>query len=230
MTGWGWFFFGAFVVLGWWLWRWLARVLDAAGGDHWGPGLRRLDGLNRLFCRGYHRLRYEPLRLPSQGGAVIVANHISGLDPLLLCAATWRPLRFLVAREQYQRPLFLGLFRLIGCIPVDRDRRPERAFRVALKALRSGEVIVVFPHGKIHLDSHAPRPLKAGAIRLAQLAEVPLVPVRVEGVRGEGHVLPALFLPSRALLRSFDPVICDGVHKDECLRQVDRAISINPHH
>ena len=104
-------------------WRWFIRTCEAANGADWGSRwLNRLDGLNRILCRRVHRLKHEPLKLPVSGGVLVASNHVSGLDPLLLIAASPRPLRFLIAREQYQRWWLRWLFRAVGCIPVERTR------------------------------------------------------------------------------------------------------------
>ena len=164
--------FGFLLIL-WWLWRTTMRWFEANGHDIWGnPWFHRLDGANRLFCRLYHRLQHDPITLPKTGGAVLVANHISGLDPLLLGAATDRPLHFLVAREEYERFGTRWFFRGAHSIPVDRSTKPARAFRAALAALSRGEVIAVFPHGGIVQPGGPEKPLKSGALRMAQLAGV----------------------------------------------------------
>ncbi|MCB1858668.1 MAG: 1-acyl-sn-glycerol-3-phosphate acyltransferase [Gammaproteobacteria bacterium] len=173
----------------------------------WGRGwMNFIDGLNRLFCYRYHRLNVSGLRLPKRGPAIVVSNHLSGLDPLLLIATSRRPLRFLIATEQYHRFGLNWLFRALGCIPVDRSGRPERALRVALRALQSGEVVALFPQGAIHLDSDTPRRLKPGAARLSQLTGAPLYPQRLSGIAGAGHVLMALVFRSRARLDRFPPI------------------------
>jgi 1-acyl-sn-glycerol-3-phosphate acyltransferase len=206
---------------------WICRRLTAWGEADWGSRwLNCLDGLNRLFCRHYHRLRTEPLPLPETGPALVVANHVSGLDPLLLIAASKRPLRFIIASEQYHRFGLHWLFKAVGCIPVDRKGRPERAFRAALRALEQGEVVALFPHGKIHLDSHPPRPLKPGFVRMAQLADCPIYPVRIEGVRGEGLVATSALLRSRARLTGHPPVFCHDHPEGDCLDSV--AARLNP--
>lgn len=194
------------------------RVFERHGRDIWGGRFfYRLDGFNRLFCRHYHRLRHAPVQLPQSGGAVLVANHISGLDPLLLGAATERRLHFLVAREQYERFGTRWFFRGTHCIPVDRSSRPERAFRAALEVLARGEVIAVFPQGGIVADGEQP-PLKSGALRMAQLAGVALVPVYIDGVAGRGKVLGALLPRSHATLTGYAPVKCSGQARGDCLR------------
>jgi len=104
----------------------------------------------------------------STGCALLACNHISGLDPFLLIAASPRPLRFMIAREEYERFGLRWLFRRGHCIPVDRDRQPERALREALRALNAGEVVAVFPQGGIQRESQGHRKLKGGVVRLAQ--------------------------------------------------------------
>ncbi|MCU7921230.1 MAG: 1-acyl-sn-glycerol-3-phosphate acyltransferase [Candidatus Thiodiazotropha sp. (ex Dulcina madagascariensis)] len=181
---------------------WLnGRCREAARID-WGSfWLNRLDGFIRLYCHRYHRLAQVELPIPETGAAIVVANHISGLDPLLMVASSRRPLRFLIAREQYQRFGVQWLFRAVGCIPVDRENSPEKAMRQAFKALREGEVVALFPHGKIHLDTDPPRKIKAGAARLAAIAKAPLIPLRISGVVGQGKVISAVFLRGHAKIR-----------------------------
>ncbi|MEJ2610223.1 MAG: lysophospholipid acyltransferase family protein [Candidatus Thiodiazotropha sp.] len=181
---------------------WLNGRCREANRTDWGRSwLNSLDGLIRLFCRYYHRLPPVELPIPEHGGAIVVSNHTSGLDPLLMVASSHRPLRFLIAREQYQRFGVQWLFRAAGCIPVDRQKSPEKAMRQAFKALRQGEVVALFPHGKIHLDSDPPRKIKAGASRLASITGAPLIPMRISGVRGEGVVMRAVFLRSKAKIQ-----------------------------
>ncbi|OGI51097.1 MAG: hypothetical protein A3E57_02380 [Candidatus Muproteobacteria bacterium RIFCSPHIGHO2_12_FULL_60_33] len=211
----------AVILLLVWLWRRLLRTCEAANGADWGGRwLNRLDGLNRIFCRRFHRLVHEPLNLPATGGALVASNHVSGLDPLLLIAASPRPLRFLIAREQYDRWWLRRLLRAVGCIPVERTRNTRSAFEAARKALKRGEVVALFPHGRIHLDHHEPTPLKRGIVLLASLTGVPIHPVRIEGVCAQGMTVTAVFVPSRACLLSFAPLHCAGQEDEHCLEEL----------
>lgn len=206
--------------------RWAIRKCEAAHQSDWGgPWLNRLDGLNRLFCRRYHRLQSAPIPLPDKGPAVLVSNHVSGLDPLLLIAAARRPLRFMIAEEQYRRFGLTWLFKAIGCIPVGRAQRPEVALRHALRALQAGEVVVVFPQGGIHLDSDPPRKLKGGAVKLAQMARCAIYPLRLSGIRAPGHVLSAVVWRSRARLQSFSPLPYESCVDGDCLDQLDALLN-----
>ena len=177
-----------------------------ARADWGGAYVNWLDGWTRIICRYLHGLSDIQLDLPVQGPAIVVANHVSGLDPLLLIAASRRPLRFLIATEEYQRPILHWLFRLAGCIPVDRKGRPQQALRAARRALEQGEVLALFPHGRIHLDTDPPRPIKGGSVRLAAWSEAAIYPVRIDGVKAQGKVLLAPFTPDRVTLTLHTPL------------------------
>jgi len=207
-------------AVAWVVRRWLHSLERHARADWGANGLNRIDGLFRLFCYRFHRLRADPVPLPDHGGAIVVANHISGLDPLLMIAACNRPLRFVIAREQYERFGLQWLFRWGGCIPVDRAARPERALREALRALRAGEVVALFPHGAIHLEHEPHRKLKGGVAALSRLSGCPVVPLHIEGVRGEGFVLAALCLRSRARLWAFPPLRCSAGEEKPFLHEL----------
>lgn len=207
------------------LWYLFVR-LENLGSADWGhPWVNRLSGLIRLFCISYHRLQHEPISLPEKGGAILASNHISGLDPLLLVAASPRPLRFLMAREEYERFGLQWIFRAAGCIPIERGGRADKALRLALKALQNGEVIVLFPHGKIHSDAAPSKKLKAGAVMLARLSKCPIYPLRIEGIRGAGYTLLALPLRSRARIFCSAPLtITSRSEHDQTLEALASAI------
>lgn len=204
---------------------WLGlRRLEKYRGADWGSAwLNRLDGFNRLLCRRFHRLRHDDLQLPSQGPALVVANHVSGLDPLLMIAASPRPLRFIIATEEYNRWWLRWLFRAIGCIPVDRQANPLRTLRTALAALEAGEIVALFPQGRIHVDA-APLELKRGVAYLADKTGAPIYPLRVEGVRGRGRGIPSLFIRSRARLLRFEPLRYDRRQPQAFFERLERIL------
>ncbi len=212
------------IAIAWWVWRVTGRAAEVDWG---GPWINRVDGFGRLLCRRYHRLHGDSLYLPESGPAIVVANHISGLDPFLLIAASKRRLRFIVASEQYHRFGLSWLFRAAGCIPVDRKGRPERAFRAALKALDEGEVVALFPHGTIHLETDPYRKLKPGAVRLAQLADCPIYPVRIDGVRAAGSVLLPVLLRGKAKIENFPAIECSGRELRECMSELEQMLVKN---
>jgi len=179
------------------------QACRAAQQTDWGsPILNYLDGLNRLFCQKYHRFQFTPIALPVEGAALVVSNHTSGLDAFLLVAATQRPLRFLIAREEYERFGLKWLFKAVGCIPVDRSKHPEQALRTALRSLEMGEVIALFPQGRIVLP-HESVKLKRGSIWLAQQSGCPIFPAHISGVRSVGSVFTCIVLRGHTQLISY---------------------------
>lgn len=196
----------------------------AARVDWGGSTVNWIDGLVRLLCKYHHRLSPTEIPLPQTGAAIVVANHISGLDPFLLIAASKRPLRFLIAREEYERPILNLLFKAAGCIPVDRESKPELALRQALRALQDGEVVALFPHGKIHLDSDPPRKIKGGVARLSAWSQAPIYPVRIDGVGAEGSVALAPIIPSHVILTMNEIINCQSEQLKECLAEITLAI------
>ena len=191
----------------------LRRCQHATLADWGGKWRNRLAGLNRRFCQHYHCLQHDTLELPEKGGAVVVGNHVSGLDPMLMIAASPRPLRFLIAREEYDRWYLNWLFRLAGCIPVERESNPRSAFYAARRAIENGEVVALFPQGRILKRGETAVRLKRGAIALAKMTGVPLYSLRIDGVRGQGLTAAAALLPGKVRITAFHPI--DTLTMDE---------------
>lgn len=179
-----------------------------------------IDGWIRIFCRYYHHFIYQPVPVTDTGPSLLACNHLSGLDPFLIVAACRRPIRFMIAREEYERFGLQWLFRAAGCIPVERSGRVEMAFRASLKALHKGEVVALFPEGGIN-RSHLPLlRLKAGIVKLAKMAKVPITPLRVEDMRAQGHTVLPIFLPSQSRLYVTPNIECNNETDETYLTQL----------
>lgn len=192
------------------LFLWLSYKGKQAQRADWGnPVLNRLDGLNRLFCEKFHHLKHDSIEAPTNGGAIVAANHVSGLDPLLMSCACTKPLRYMIATEQYNRPLLHWLYQMMGAIPVDRKGAPDRAFYAARQALSDGQLVSIYPQGRIAHPGDKVA-LKRGVVLLADLANAPIIPVRITGVSGVGRVITAIFIRSRARLEVGPPIYVKG--------------------
>lgn len=185
-----------------------------------------IDGWVRIYCRYYHGFIYQPIPVSENGPTLIACNHLSGLDPFLIVAACQHPIRFMIAIEEYERFGLQWLFRAAGCIPVERSGRVETAFRSSLKALHSGEVVALFPEGGINRTGRPLRKLKPGIIKLAKLANVPITALRVEGMRGQGHTLPSLFLPSQSRLSVLPELDCVNKKDEDGLTELALFLSL----
>ncbi len=122
--------------------------------------------------------------VPSDGGAVVASNHIGYLDFIfagLGANPSGRYVRFMAKESIWRNPVAGPLMRGMKHIPVDRDAGAE-SFRVALDALRRGEVVGIFPEATIS-RSFEIKEFKVGAARLAQDAGVPLLPTVLWGTQ-----------------------------------------------
>ncbi len=121
------------------------------------------------------------------GPLIVVANHESVLDPLVLGVAVPRTLRFLAKEELWRLPLLARRLDDLGGIPVARGRGDRAAIEAAAAALARGEAVAMFPAGGVRREGRWLR----GAARLALLTGTPLLPVRLLGTAGalrRGHV------------------------------------------
>lgn len=131
-------------------------------------------------------------RIPAEGPAVLAGNHVSYLDPLVLSLAAHRRgrwVRYLAKRELFAWPATGWALGTMGHIPVDRGGEAAASLVAALRALRRGEVVGVYPEGTLS-RTLVPLVGKTGAARLALTSRAPLVPVAVWGgqrLRTRGH-------------------------------------------
>jgi 1-acyl-sn-glycerol-3-phosphate acyltransferase len=130
--------------------------------------------------------------IPTEGAAVLVCNHVSFVDAVLLMAASPRPIRFLMDHRIFRVPLLGWLFRLAKAIPVapqaEDPRAYDRAFEQASAVLRDGELLAIFPEGGITRDGEL-QPFKGGVIKILERAEadglaVPVIPLGLTDLWG----------------------------------------------
>lgn len=177
------------------------KVGQQHNGANWGhPMTNVLDGWLRLYCKRFHRLGDQKIAIPKHERCILAANHLSAIDPFLLIAAIDRPVRFMIAIEEYEKPILNYMFKAAGCIPVDRSGRVEKAFRSAMRAINSGELIALFPQGGIHTDETPRENIKPGIVRLSQLTKAQILPVRIRGISAPGTMVKCLFSRSQTKL------------------------------
>ncbi len=169
--------------------------------------MRVLHAVNRLLCRGYHHVNVAggPLRVPRVGPMMIVSNHISGLDPLLIQSVIARPIVWMMAREYYQIAALKWVFESIRAIPVSRDGKDSTALRAALRALDNGCLLGLFPEGKISLTPEV-QPFQTGAAMIALRSGVPVLPVYQTGTPRGQEIIEAVLLPQQVAIRFGRPI------------------------
>jgi acyl-[acyl-carrier-protein]-phospholipid O-acyltransferase/long-chain-fatty-acid--[acyl-carrier-protein] ligase len=125
-------------------------------------------------------------RVPARGGALLVPNHVSMADAVLLIAAIDRPVRFLMFKGSYDHPLVKPFAKILGVIPISSDQGPREmihSLRRATKALEDGELVCIFPEGQMTRIGQM-MPFRRGMERIIKGVNVPIIPVNLDGVWG----------------------------------------------
>lgn len=138
--------------------------------------------LFRLGLKIWNRFQaFGSNNMPAQGGVIIASNHASFLDPPIVgCGLMRRYVRFLARDSLFQNRIGAWWARNVGVVCIDRNRGDIAAFKAALAVLKAGGALCLFPEGTRTLDGRL-QPPKAGIGFLIMKAEVPVVPVYVEG-------------------------------------------------
>lgn len=118
--------------------------------------------------------------VPMQGPALIVANHQSVLDPLLVGLVTRRHLTFLARTSLFKRGIVDWFFRTYETVPIDRERGGKGGIEGVLERLSRGRAVVLFPEGTRTRDGSI-RPFKPGVHLIVKRSRAPVVPVGIAG-------------------------------------------------
>lgn len=119
--------------------------------------------------------------IPANGGVIIAANHQTYIDPFWLSLPIKRDLRFLAWSAAFRWPIIGRGMTWFGAWPLALEGSDPRAIRRALQFLRDGGAVVIFPEGGRSTSTGALERFKAGAVRLALEANVPILPVTIRG-------------------------------------------------
>jgi len=167
--------------------------------------------LSWMLVHSIYRIRTQGAwRIPERGAALIVCNHVSFVDALLLMAISPRPIRFVMDVTIFRLPVLSWLFRQVRAIPIASARVDpalmERAFEQVSEALRAGQLVCIFPEGRI-TDNGDMYPFRPGVTRVLERDPVPVVPVALRGLWGSVFSrAPGAPWPIRILHRIFVPL------------------------
>jgi len=172
-----------------------------------------------LLIKAAYRLRSEGLdHIPAEGAAVLVANHVSFVDAVIIMGAAPRPVRFVMDHRIFRIPVLSYVFRHCGAIPIAAAKEDpalmEKAFAAVSTALADGELVAIFPEGNITRDGEL-QPFRPGISRILAANPVPVVPLALSGLWGSffsrvnGEAMKSPFrrgLFARITLRAGPPV------------------------
>ncbi|GAK54158.1 phospholipid/glycerol acyltransferase [Candidatus Moduliflexus flocculans] len=135
----------------------------------------------RIVFKLYFRLDVEGIEhLPREGSCIFVANHVSFLDPLMICAASPRVIHYITYAFFYYHPAIHWFCKRTHCIPVKKEGNDISALKTALRLLKDGEVVGIFPEGERSANGTLSA-AEPGVALIAIKANAPIVPMGIQG-------------------------------------------------
>ena len=132
----------------------------------------------RLEARGIENI-------PEQGPALLICNHVGFADAIVISAACPRPIRFIMESGIFRIPVLSAIFRGMKAIPVAPAKEEpevyERAFQIVASELRDGNLVCIFPEGRLTTDGEIGE-FRAGMMRILKETPVPVVPMALSGL------------------------------------------------
>src|SRR5215475_897134 len=149
---------------------------------HMSAGERVLNFFGRPLVRFFYRVNALGLENLPEGGFLLLPNHITWIDALVLQLASPRSIRYIIEQEFYHKPALKPFLRTVGCIPID-QRKARSAIRAATEQIAAGEIVCLFPEGQLTRSGTLLR-LRRGYELIAQHANAKVVPVWLDRLWG----------------------------------------------
>jgi len=141
-----------------------------------------------LLIHTIHRVSTVDVeRIPAQGAAVLVCNHVSYVDAIVILAASPRPIRFVMDHQIFKMPLLGFIFRTGKAIPIASAKEDpwlmEKAFVDIAHALHDGELVCIFPEGRLTRTGDI-NEFRGGIAKIVERSQVPVIPMALRGLWG----------------------------------------------
>ena len=165
---------------------------------------------------------YGKENIPAEGGALMISNHQSYLDPAILGAQLWRPMSYLAKSELWNNPIFGALITSLNAYPVRQGAGDTGAIKETISRLQEGHLLNIFPEGSRTEDGEL-LPIQPGAALVIRKAGVPVVPAVVEGSFAawpRGQLLPS---PRPVRVMYGKPMKLDHLDRKQIVAEIDRT-------
>ena len=160
--------------------------------------------------------------LPKTGGVLLLANHQSYLDPVLIGVQLHRPLSYLGRSELFRNPVLSRLFLRLNAVPLHQGAGDIHALRETIKLLKEGHILTIFPEGS-RTETGEIGPLQPGFTLVVRKAGVPIVPVVIEGSFQAWRRGQKIFKPYPIRVKFGPALNVQGLKPDEIVNLLDRT-------
>lgn len=155
--------------------------------------LNFVRGLVKGFYKLMFSIKVEGIEnIPTDCGVMLTPNHTSNWDPALIGCVCPRKAHFMAKAELFENKLFGKLLKSLGAFPISRGDIDLDAIKTAIKLLKNGETVIMFPHGR-RIKPDEDVPIKEGAVMIALRSKVKIVPIYISGEYKFRHKLTVRF-------------------------------------
>jgi 1-acyl-sn-glycerol-3-phosphate acyltransferase len=177
----------------------------------------------RAFCWLWFDLRtYGKENVPCDGGALLIANHQSYLDPILVAVHLKRPVSFFAKSELFENKYFGWLIRNLHAFPVKQGAGDVGAVKEAVARLKEGHMLNIYPEGSRTDDGNL-LPIQSGVALIVRKAGVPIVPVIIDGSFDAWPRRQKFPKPHRIKVLYGAPLPIDGLKGEAIVRLIDET-------
>jgi 1-acyl-sn-glycerol-3-phosphate acyltransferase len=167
---------------------------------------------------------YGSHRVPKTGGVLLVSNHQSYLDPVLLGVRLPRTLSYMAKASLFKIAPFAWFIRSLGAFPVRQGAGDIRAMKEAIERVQEGHALTIFPEGS-RSENEEVQPIEPGIALVIRRAKVPVVPAVIDGALDawpRGH---KLFRPRPIRILYGKPMDLSGLSRDQVVEKIGRVFA-----
>jgi len=183
-----------------------------------------------LITRTFYKLRiFGESNIPEKGGALIVSNHVSFMDGIMMMITSSRPVRFIIYADFTEMPFLRRLGKIMNVIPIKADGGAKdliRSLRTAKEAIKNGELVCIFAEGQLTRTGQM-QPFQRGMMKIIQGTDAPIIPAYIHGLWGSifSHRGGKIFWKLPKQLRyPVDIHFGEPIHKPKDAAQVRQAV------
>jgi 1-acyl-sn-glycerol-3-phosphate acyltransferase len=185
---------------------------------------RVLQVIARIVCTILFDLRvYGDRHIPRKGGVLLISNHQSYLDPVLLAVGIDRPLSYMAKSQLFKHRTFAWLIRSLNAFPVEQGAGDVGAVKETISRLHDGHVLNIYPEGSRSEDGQM-LPLEKGAGLVVRRAKVPVVPAVIDGSYRAWPKGKKMFRPAKIRVMFGPAMDLSGLGRDEIMQRMESTL------